>query len=305
MQDPAMTPAETPASSMDQLRQQDTDINVDVNVTPINIMTSKNLSKEYRELLKVLDKKNRKEGTCNLLKMCIKKQVIPRTFDLGNVELYDNLCNESKARWDATTFFRIEISLEHHLRSLENLNKTYKNAKKCLFTKLLQFERDIIENTLRDKIRRAQKFFERKHNRKINHLSRNAQADTDTQSSSFSDTQASSDTQSSSQSSDSSSQASESQTQTNSHSNTADELLLQESEENNSDTDNDTLEEINSPPDNTNESTSQQSNTDNDTENSGTDFGGDSVYWVSVHLHSRDLHLSHYMKFRYTMKGCT
>ena len=171
MQDPAMTPAETPASSMDQLRQQDTDINVDVNVTPINIMTSKNLSKEYRELLKVLDKKNRKEGTCNLLKMCIKKQVIPRTFDLGNVELYDNLCNESKARWDATTFFRIEISLEHHLRSLENLNKTYKNAKKCLFTKLLQFERDIIENTLRDKIRRAQKFFERKHNRKINHLS--------------------------------------------------------------------------------------------------------------------------------------
>ena len=83
-------------------------------------MTSKNLSKEYRELLRILDKKNRKEGTCNLLKICIKKQVIPRTFDLGNDELYDNLCNESKARWDATTFFRIERSRWNLVRGVTN-----------------------------------------------------------------------------------------------------------------------------------------------------------------------------------------
>ena len=116
---------------MDQLRQKDS--NVYVNTTPFNIVTSRNLSKEYRELLKILDKKNRKEGTCNQLKICIKKQVIPRTFDIGNDELYDNLCNASKARWDATTFFRIEISLEHHLKSLDNLNKSYTNAKNHLF----------------------------------------------------------------------------------------------------------------------------------------------------------------------------
>ena len=103
-----MTPAETPASSMDQPRQQDSNINV--NETPINIMTNKNLSKEYRELLKILDKKNRKEGTCNLLKICIKKQVIPRTFDLGNDELYDNLCNESKARsCDILMYFQAPV----------------------------------------------------------------------------------------------------------------------------------------------------------------------------------------------------
>ena len=107
MQDTAMTPAETPASAMDQLRQQD--LNVNVITTPLNIVMDKNLSKEYWELLKILEKKNRKEGTCNLLKMCIKKQVIPRTFDLGNNVLYDNLSNEGKARWDATTFFRIII----------------------------------------------------------------------------------------------------------------------------------------------------------------------------------------------------
>ena len=71
MQDPAMTRAETPASAMDQLRQKDS--NVYVNTTPFNIVTSRNLSKEYRELLKILDKKNRKEGTCNLLKICIRK----------------------------------------------------------------------------------------------------------------------------------------------------------------------------------------------------------------------------------------
>ena len=187
MQDPAMTPAETPASAMDQPRQQDSNVNVDE--TPINIMTNKNLSKEYRELLKILDKKNRKEGTCNLLKICIKKQVIPRTFDLGNDELYENLCNDSKARWDATTFFRIEISLEHHLKSLENLNKSYTNAKNLLFTNLWQFEKDIIERALKEKINRSRRFFERKHDRKIKHLSRNAQfPQTDTQSSSSSDT---------------------------------------------------------------------------------------------------------------------
>ena len=194
MQDPAMTPAETPASAMDQPRQQDSNVNENETPTPINIMTNKNLSKEYRELLKILDKKNRKEGTCNLLKICIKKQVIPRTFDLGNDELYDNLCNESKARWDATTFFRIEISLEHHLRSLDNLNKSYTNAKNLLLANLWQFEKDIIENTLKEKITRARRFFERKHERKIRHLSRNAQfPQTDTQSSSSS---SSSDTQS-------------------------------------------------------------------------------------------------------------
>ena len=225
MQDTAMTPAETPASAMDQLRQQDS--NVNVNVTPITIMTNHNLSKEYKELLKVLDKRNRKEGTCNLLKICIRKQVIPRTFDLGNEELYGNLCNDKKARWDATTFFRIEISLEHHLRSLENLNKSYTNAKNLIFSNLWQFEKDCIERTLNEKIAKARRFFERKHDRKIRHLSRNAQfPQTDTQSSSqsssFSDTQASSDTHSSSQSS----QYSESQTQNNSHTNTNDEMLL-------------------------------------------------------------------------------
>ena len=213
MQESAMTPAETPASAMDQPRQQETNVNVDV--TPITIMTSRNMSKEYRELLKILDKRNRKEATCNLLKICIKKQVIPRTFDLGNNELYDNLCNESKARWDATTFFRLEISLEHHLRSLANLNKSCKMAQHLLFRNLWRFEKDIIERALNDKITRARRFFERKHDRKIKHLSRKAQ--------SSSVTQASADTQLSSQFSDSS-QSSETQTH-----NIDNEILLQES----------------------------------------------------------------------------
>ena len=80
MQDPAMTPAETPASAMDQPRQQDSNVNENETPTPINIMTNKNLSKEYRELLKILDKKNRKEGTCNLLKICIKKTSNSKNF---------------------------------------------------------------------------------------------------------------------------------------------------------------------------------------------------------------------------------
>ena len=101
------------------------------------------------------------------------------------------------------------------------------------------------------------------HSRKIAHLSRNTQ--TDTQSPSFSDTQESSDTQSSSQSS-------ESQTQTD----TENELLLQESDDHISDTENVTLDEETNPP--TPENTSQQSQYN--TENSGSDTNNKNRRWI-------------------------
>ena len=82
-----------------------------------------------------MDKRNRKEGTCNLLKQCVLKRVIPRSFNSANTELFEDFCTASKNRWNATTFIRIQISLDHHLKCLENIEKKFSKAKTVLYTK--------------------------------------------------------------------------------------------------------------------------------------------------------------------------
>ena len=153
---------------------------------------------------------------------------------------------------------------------MENLNKSYIKAKNILFTNLWQFEKDCIEHALQEKITKARRFFERKHCRKIEHLSRKAQfPQTETQASSDTDTQ------SSSQYSESSSQSSQSQTQDNTPTNTDDELLLQESEDNDSDTESEhvTLDEETN-------STAEQSDTGENSENPGTDKNNKNRRWI-------------------------
>ena len=131
------TPSEALVSKDRSQQQVFMDVeNDNSNITPANIMTHPTLGKEYNNLLKLLNKKNRVEGTCALLKKCILNQVIPRSFNNANTDLYEQFCDNSKRRWNATTFLRIELSLEHHLKSLENLKKAYETAKTTLSVKL-------------------------------------------------------------------------------------------------------------------------------------------------------------------------
>ena len=63
MENTPLTPPETLVSDNDQPRQQEeTNVVNGSSITPNNIMTNKNLSKEYKGLLKILDKKNGVEG---------------------------------------------------------------------------------------------------------------------------------------------------------------------------------------------------------------------------------------------------
>ena len=75
MEQNPITPTDSLVSNQDQLRQQDNaaDENVSsTDITPTNIKTS-HLSKEFKDILNLLDKRNRKEGTCMLLRKCIDK----------------------------------------------------------------------------------------------------------------------------------------------------------------------------------------------------------------------------------------
>ena len=132
-------------------------------------MTSR-LSREYKDLLNILSKKNNVEGTCSLLKKCIKENIIPTPFNLANTDLYDKFCDASKKRWDASTFFRIQILLDHHLKSLENLNNSYNTKKTTLFLNFNQSEENCFEKVLEKKIFKARKQFEKKHEKKIYHI---------------------------------------------------------------------------------------------------------------------------------------
>ena len=88
------TPSEALVSNIDQSQQQ-TYIDVEndnSNITPANSMTHPTLGKEYNNLLKLLNKKNRVDGTCSLLKKCILHQVILRTFNSSRTDLYEQFC---------------------------------------------------------------------------------------------------------------------------------------------------------------------------------------------------------------------
>ena len=133
-----ITPTDSLVSIQDQPRQQDDASSENVSgtdMTPTTIKTS-HLSKEFKDILNLLDKRNRREGTCMLLKKCIQKQVIPKSFKSANTELYTDFCTSMKNRWNATTFLRIELSLEHHLKCLQNIDKKYLAAKTVFFSNL-------------------------------------------------------------------------------------------------------------------------------------------------------------------------
>ena len=99
-----ITLTEAQVSSDPSQQQNETNLeNVenDSVITPQNIMSSK-FAREYKDLLNILSKKNNVEGTCSLLKKCIKENIIPTPFNLANTDLYDKFCDASKKRWDLT-----------------------------------------------------------------------------------------------------------------------------------------------------------------------------------------------------------
>ena len=67
-------------------------------------------------------------------------------------------------------FFRIQILLDHHLKSLENLNNSYNTKKTTLFLNFNQSEENCFEKVLEKKIFKARKQFEKKHEKKIYHI---------------------------------------------------------------------------------------------------------------------------------------
>ena len=181
MEQNPIIPTDSVESTLDQPRQQDDTGNENVSgtdMTPTTIKTT-HLSKEFKNILNLLDKRNRREGTCMLLKKCIQKQVIPKSFKSANTELYQDFCRSSKNRWDATTFLRIEISLDHHLKSLQNIDKKYLAAKTALFTKLNASEKQSFEKHFAQKISKSKKSFEKKHAEKLNHLGPNTVVETE------------------------------------------------------------------------------------------------------------------------------
>ena len=154
MEQNPITPTDSLVSIQDQPRQQDDASSENVSgtdMTPTTIKTS-HLSKEFKDILNLLDKRNRREGTCMLLKKCIQKQVIPKSFKSANTELYTDFCTSMKNRWNATTFLRIELSLEHHQKCLQNIDKKYLAAKTVLFTHLNKSEKLIFEKFFHEKI---------------------------------------------------------------------------------------------------------------------------------------------------------
>ena len=120
-------------------------------------ITSRHLSKEFKDILNLLDKRNRKEGTCMLLKKCIQKQIIPHSFNSATTELYEDFCTASKKRWNTTTFIRIQISLDHHLNCLETYEKKFSEAKTYFFTKLSASEKQTFEDFFNKKILKSKK----------------------------------------------------------------------------------------------------------------------------------------------------
>ena len=83
MEQNPITPADSLVSIQDLPRQKnDTDSE---NVSSTDIKTS-HLSRELKDILNLLDKRNKREGTCMLLKQCIQKQVIPKSFTSANTE---------------------------------------------------------------------------------------------------------------------------------------------------------------------------------------------------------------------------
>ena len=167
-----ITQTDSLVSIQDQPRQQDDASSENVSgtdMTPTTIKTS-HLSKEFKDILNLLDKRNRREGTCMLLKKCIQKQVIPKSFKSANTELYTDFCTSMKNRWNATTFLRIELSLEHHLKCLQNIDKKYLAAKTVFFSNLNTSEKQIFEKHFSKKISKSKKSFEKKHDEKLKHL---------------------------------------------------------------------------------------------------------------------------------------
>ena len=100
MEQNPITPADSLVSIQDLPRQQNDTGSENVSstdMTPTTIKTS-HLSREFKDILNLLDKRSRREGTCMLLKQCIQKQVIPKTFKSANTEFYTDFCSSMKNR---------------------------------------------------------------------------------------------------------------------------------------------------------------------------------------------------------------
>ena len=155
---------------MDQQEMLDNTRRDDINrFSPINIKTSI-LSKDYKEIRKLLYKKNNISGTCDFLLKCLQHRIIPNTFQ--NIDFLDSLCENHQTAWNDTTFTRIKIKLEHHKSRLLAASKNFNQLKVTFFQKLNPEEIISFEQHFNSIISTAEKHFKKKHDNKICHLNK-------------------------------------------------------------------------------------------------------------------------------------
>ena len=143
MEQNPITPADSLVSIQDLPRQQNYTGSENVSstdMTPITIKTS-HLSREFKDILNLLDKRNRREGTCMLLKQCIQKQVIPKSFTsaitekkheeklkhLGSITFEETETSQSQSQKESSDN-EDESTLQENVADNETNNESLDNA---------------------------------------------------------------------------------------------------------------------------------------------------------------------------------